>query len=125
LDTSPPTGRKDTKISVPSTNNTVQILSEPQADYNDFESLEKYKAIIREHCHKSDANPIRPKFPPYRPKQVISQVYRFYNKQPYVEDGTDDDEDENGIPVTNLVIAKPTPNSPNKLGNSPIPSKLP
>jgi len=122
LDTSPPTGRKDTKISVPSTNNTVQRLSEPQADHNDFESLEKYKAIIREHCHKS-ANPIRPKFSPYRPKQVISQVYRFHDKQPYVEDGIDDD--ENGIPVTNLVATKPTPNSPNKLENSPIPSKPP
>jgi len=40
-----------------------------------------------------------------------------------VEDGTDDD--ENGIPVTNLVATEPTPNSPNKLGNSPVPSKPP
>jgi len=124
-DISPPTGRKDTKISVPSINDTVQILLEPQADHNDFESLEKYKAVIREHCYKSDANPIRPKFSPYEPKQAISQVYRFHDKQPYVEDGTDDDEDENGIPVTNLVAAEPTPNSPNKLGNSPVPSKPP
>jgi len=42
-----------------------------------------------------------------------------------VEDGTDDDEDKNGIPVTNLVVTKPTPNSPNKLGNSPVPLKPP
>ena len=72
---SPPTGRKDTEKSVPSTHDTVQIPTEIQDDYSDFKKFEKYKAIVREYCQKSEASLIRLKFSPYRPKQAISQVY--------------------------------------------------
>jgi len=67
-DISPPTGRKDTEKSVPSTYDTVQTPTEIQDDCSNFEKLEKYKAIVREHFHESNASPIRPKFSPYEPK---------------------------------------------------------